>query len=59
MGLFPKKIDFFDLFSQASLDLIKAARSFTEIIEHIDDCDEHLKALREFEKEGDLLTQNY
>jgi len=56
MRLFPKEIDFFEIFDKASQNLINAARLLVDLFENFDDIENRVKAIYELEQEGDLLT---
>ncbi|GBD99645.1 putative pit accessory protein [bacterium BMS3Abin07] len=56
MRLFPKEIDFFEIFEKASRNLINASSRFVELAENFDDIESRAKSIYELEQEGDLLT---
>lgn len=56
MRLFPKEIDFFEIFDQASKNLINAATALVELFENFDNLDVRIKKIHSLEHEGDLLT---
>ncbi len=56
MRLFPKEIDFFELFDKASRNLINASRSLLELLEKFTDIENRVESIHRLEKEGDLIT---
>lgn len=56
MGLFPKEIDFFEIFDRASLNLTKAASLLVSLMENFDNIEARAKEIYEVEQEGDILT---
>jgi uncharacterized protein len=56
MKLFPKEIDFFEIFDRASLNLVKAAERLVSLMENFDNIEARAKEIYELEQEGDLLT---
>jgi predicted phosphate transport protein (TIGR00153 family) len=56
MGLFPKEIDFFEMFDKASLNIINASGLVVELFRNFDNFEERAKNIYELEQEGDLLT---
>jgi predicted phosphate transport protein (TIGR00153 family) len=56
MRIFPKEIDFFEIFDQAAQNLINAADALVQLFEHFDDLEHRVKKIHDFEHEGDLLT---
>lgn len=56
MKLFPKDIDFFEIFDRASQNLTKAARLLVVMMENFDDIENRAKEIYEVEQEGDILT---
>lgn len=56
MGLFPKEIDFFEIFDRAALNLTKAGVLLVSLMENFDRLDERAKEIYEVEQEGDVLT---
>ncbi len=56
MGIFPKKLDFFEIFEKASQNLIEAARKLVDLFENFDDLERRVKEIHDLEHEGDLLT---
>jgi hypothetical protein len=56
MKIFPKEIDFFEIFDKASQNLIQASSRIVELFENFDDIENRVKSIYELEQEGDLLT---
>jgi uncharacterized protein Yka (UPF0111/DUF47 family) len=58
MALFPKKIDFFEIFDRAIDNLAKATDLLVEMFKEPSDFDKKAKIMYEFEQEGDILTHD-
>jgi uncharacterized protein Yka (UPF0111/DUF47 family) len=58
MALFPKKIDFFEIFDRAIDNLAKATDQLVEMFKEPSDFDKKAKVMYEFEQEGDILTHD-
>ncbi len=56
MKLFPKEIDFFEIFDRASLNATKAATLLVSLMENFDNIEARAKEVYEVEQEGDILT---
>lgn len=56
MKLFPKEIDFFEIFDRASLNVTKAATLLVALMENFDNLEARTKEVYEVEQEGDILT---
>jgi uncharacterized protein Yka (UPF0111/DUF47 family) len=56
MKLFPREIDFFEIFDRAALNLTKAATLLVALMENFDNVEERAKEIYEVEQEGDILT---
>src|SRR4030065_1310343 len=56
MKLFPKAIDFFEIFDRAALNLTKAATLLVALMENFDNIEQRAKEIYETEQEGDILT---
>jgi hypothetical protein len=58
LGLFPKEIDFFEIFDMAASNLTKAASHFFNLVlsENFDGLETKMKDIYECEQEGDILT---
>lgn len=58
MKLFPKEIDFFEIFDKTSLNLSKAATLLVSLMENFDNIPARAKEIYEVEQEGDILTHD-
>src|SRR5208283_6038925 len=58
MRLFPKQIDFFELFDNAALNVSKGAALLVKLMQDLENMDLILKEIREVEQEGDMLTHD-
>lgn len=56
MALFPKEIDFFEIFDRASLNIAKAAELLVSLMENFDNVEQRAKEIYEVEQDGDILT---
>ncbi|TAN45393.1 MAG: DUF47 domain-containing protein [Nitrospirae bacterium] len=56
MGLFPHKIDFFEIFDKALANLTKAATILVDLMKNFEDIEKKTKAIYDCEHEGDILT---
>ena len=56
MKLFPKEIDFFEIFDRAALNVTKAASLLVALMENFDNIEVRTKEIYEVEQEGDILT---
>jgi hypothetical protein len=56
MKLFPKEVDFFEIFDRASLNVTRAATLLVDLLENFDNVDQRAKEIYEVEQEGDILT---
>ncbi|HLA49562.1 MAG TPA: DUF47 family protein [Thermodesulfovibrionia bacterium] len=56
MRLFPKEIDFFEIFDRAALNLTKAATLLVSLMENFSNVETLAKEIYEAEQEGDILT---
>ncbi len=56
MGLFPREIDFFEIFDRAALNITKASVLLVALMEKFDRLEERAKEIYEVEQEGDVLT---
>src|SRR4030067_3689316 len=56
MRLFPKAIDFFEIFDRAALNLTKAATLLVSLMENFSNVETLAKEIYEAEQEGDILT---
>ncbi len=58
MVLFPKKIDFFEMFDRAIDNLVKASDHLVEMFRDPQDFEKKARVMHEFEQEGDILTHD-
>jgi predicted phosphate transport protein (TIGR00153 family) len=58
MVLFPKKIDFFEMFDLAINNVVNAADHLVAMFKDPQDFDKKAKVMHEFEQEGDILTHD-
>lgn len=58
MKLFPKKVDFFELFDRAALNITRGAALLVDLMEHFDKAGDLAKQIYEVEQEGDMLTHD-
>lgn len=58
MKLFPKEIDFFEIFDRAASNLTKAASIFVSLMENFDNIEARAKEIYELEQDGDILTHD-
>jgi predicted phosphate transport protein (TIGR00153 family) len=56
MKLFPKEIDFFEIFDRASLNVTRSASLLVALLENFDNIETRVKEIYEVEQEGDILT---
>jgi len=56
MGLFPKDIDFFEIFDRDALNITKASVMLVSLMENFERLEERAKEIYEVEQEGDVLT---
>jgi predicted phosphate transport protein (TIGR00153 family) len=56
MGLFPKEIDFFEIFDRAALNITKASVLLVALMENFSSLEERAREIYEVEQEGDILT---
>ncbi|HMK61462.1 MAG TPA: DUF47 family protein [Dissulfurispiraceae bacterium] len=56
--LFPKSIDFFELFDHASRNVIKSASLLVAVLQDMDNLEMISKEIRDSEKEGDMMTHD-
>lgn len=54
--IFPKEIDFFEMFEKAALNVHKGAGSLVEMMENFQEAESKAKDIRDAEQEGDMLT---
>ncbi|MDA8432170.1 MAG: DUF47 family protein [Nitrospiraceae bacterium] len=58
MRLFPKEIDFFEIFDRTSLNITKAASLLVELMENFDSLEARAKEIHEVEQDSDMLTHD-
>ena len=58
MKLFPKEIDFFEIFDKTSLNITKAASHLVDLMEHFDNIEARAKEIHEIEQDSDMLTHD-
>ncbi len=58
MRLFPKEIDFFEIFDKTSQNLTKAAGLLVSLMENFDDLETRAKEIHEIEQDSDMLTHD-
>lgn len=56
MGLFPKEVDFFEIFDRVSLNITKAGVLLVALMENFDRLEDRAKEIYEVEQEGDIMT---
>jgi len=58
MRIFPKEIDFFEIFDKAASNLTKATSLLVSLMENFDNLEERAKEIYEVEQDGDMLTHD-
>jgi predicted phosphate transport protein (TIGR00153 family) len=58
MKLFPKEIDFFEIFDKTSLNITKAASQLVDLMENFDNIEARAKEIHEIEQDSDMLTHD-
>lgn len=58
MKLFPKEIDFFEIFDKTSLNITKAASCLVDLMENFDNLEARAKEIHEIEQDSDMLTHD-
>jgi predicted phosphate transport protein (TIGR00153 family) len=58
MRLFPKEIDFFEIFDRTSLNITKAASLMVDLMESFDNLEARAKEIHEIEQDSDMLTHD-
>ncbi len=58
MKLFPKEIDFFEIFDKTSLNITKAASLMVDLMESFDNVEARAKEIHEIEQDSDMLTHD-
>ena len=58
MRIFPKEIDFFEIFDRAASNLTKATSLLVSLMENFDNLEARAKEIYEVEQDGDMLTHD-
>lgn len=58
MKLFPKEIDFFEIFDRAAQNVTKAATLLVALMKNFDNIEARAKEIYEVEQDGDMLTHD-
>jgi predicted phosphate transport protein (TIGR00153 family) len=58
MRIFPKEIDFFEIFDKAASNLTKATSLLVSLMENFDNIEARAKEIYEVEQDGDMLTHD-
>lgn len=58
MRIFPKEIDFFEIFDKAASNLTKATSLLVALMENFDNLEARAKEIYEVEQDGDMLTHD-
>ncbi|HYA31651.1 MAG TPA: DUF47 family protein [Thermodesulfovibrionales bacterium] len=58
MKIFPKEIDFFEIFDKAASNLTKATSLLVSLMENFDNLEARAKEIYEVEQDGDMLTHD-
>lgn len=58
MRIFPKEIDFFEIFDRAASNIKKAAELLVALTENFDNISQRAKEIYEVEQDGDMLTHD-
>lgn len=58
MKLFPREIDFFEIFDKTALNVTEAAHLLVDLLENFDDVENRIKKICDTEHEGDMLTHD-
>lgn len=58
MKLFPKEVDFFELFDSAAINVTRGATLLVDLMEHYENAAVLSKQVYETEQEGDMLTHD-
>src|SRR4030067_1609524 len=56
MKIFPKEIDFFEIFERAATNLTKSTSLLVSLMENFDNIEARAKEIYEVEQDGDMLT---
>lgn len=58
MRIFPKEVDFFEIFDRAASNIKKAAELLVSLTENFDNISQRAKEIYEVEQDGDMLTHD-
>lgn len=58
MRIFPKEIDFFEIFERAATNLTKSTSLLVSLMENFDNLEARSKEIYEVEQDGDMLTHD-
>jgi predicted phosphate transport protein (TIGR00153 family) len=58
MKIFPRKIDFFEIFNKCISNLVRTTAQLVDLMENFENVEDKVKQLYELEQEGDLLTHD-
>lgn len=58
MKIFPREIDFFEIFEKAAINLTKATSLLVALLENFDNIEARAKEIYELEQDGDMLTHD-
>ena len=58
MKIFPKSVDFFEIFDKAADNVLRATSQLVDLMEDFTDAERKVKELYETEQEGDMLTHD-
>lgn len=58
MKLFPREINFFEIFDKTALNVTEAAHLLVDLLENFDDVENRIKKICDAEHEGDMLTHD-
>lgn len=58
MRIFPKEIDFFEIFDKSAVNLTKATSVLVSLMENFDNIEAKAKEIYEAEQDGDMLTHD-
>jgi predicted phosphate transport protein (TIGR00153 family) len=58
MRIFPKEIDFFEIFDKAASNLTRATSLLVSLMENFDNLESRAKEIYEVEQDGDMLTHD-
>lgn len=58
MRLFPKEVDFFEIFDRAASNIKKAAELLVSLTENFDNISQKVKEIYDVEQDGDMLTHD-